>query len=149
MAIAALGFVISLNILNVDSFIVKQNIERQIRGDGVKALSQGRADLDAQYFLDLSDDAISALVSAFQAKSTPVSVKEKIGTSLACIRYRRDQDNRKYSWQSFHFSHYYADRALHQVKKDLDAYKITNKDWPIKVQTPSGVESSCYQYYDD
>ena len=148
MVAAVLGFVISLNVLNVDAFIVKQNIDRQIRGKGEKTLAQGRADLDAQYFLDLSNDAIPPLVSAFQAESTPISVREKIGASLACIRYTHQQENRKYPWQSFHFSRYYADRALSQVKKDLDAYKITDQDRPIKVQTPGGVESGCYQYYD-
>lgn len=149
MVIAALGFIISLSLLNIDSFIVKQNIQREIRGVNDSAFAQGRADLDAQYFLDLSDDAVPSLVSAFQTKSMPVSVKEKIGASLACIRYTRNQDTRKYPWQSFHFSHYYADHALRQVKRDLDTYKIIDKDLPLKVETPSGIESSCYQYYYD
>ncbi len=149
MVLAALGFIVSLSILNVDSFIVKQNIQREIRGVDDKAFTQGRADLDAQYFLDLSDDAVPSLVSAFQTKSVPVAVKEKIGASLACIRYTRNQDTRKYPWQSFHFSRYYADSALSQVKKDLDTYKIIDKDMPVKVETPSGIESSCYQYYYD
>ncbi len=99
MVLAALGFIVSLSILNVDSFIVKQNIQREIRGVDDKAFTQGRADLDAQYFLDLSDDAVPSLVSAFQTKSVPVAVKEKIGASLACIRYTRNQDTRKYPWQ--------------------------------------------------
>jgi hypothetical protein len=149
MVVAALGFIVSLSLLNVDAFIVKQNIQREIRGVNDKAFAQGRADLDAQYFLDLSDDAIPSLVSAFQTKSMPVSVKEKIGASLACISYTRSQNNQKYSWQSFHFSRYYADHALSRVKKDLDTYKVIDKDWPPKVQTPGGTESSCHpNYYD-
>jgi hypothetical protein len=148
MVIASLGFIISLNLLNVDSFIVKQNIQREMHGVKDKAFAQGRADLDAQYFLDLSDDAVPSLVFAYQTKSLPVAVKEKIGYSLACIRYRRDQDNRRYPLQSFHFSRYFADNTLNQVKKDLDAYKIVDKDWPVKVQSPDGVETSCYPYYD-
>jgi hypothetical protein len=148
MVIAALGFIISLNLLNVDAFIVKQNIQREIRGVSDKAFAQRRADLDIQYFLDLSDDAVPALVSAYQAKSMPATVKEKIGSSLACIRYKRNQDHQKYPWQSFHLSRYYADNALNQVKKDLDTYKIVDKDWPVKVQSPGGVKSSCYPSYD-
>jgi len=149
MVLTALGFIISINLLNVDSFIVKQNIQREMRGENDKTFSQGRADLDAQYFLDLSDDAVPSLVSAFQTKSMPTAVKEKIGASLACIRYTRNQDKRKIPWQSFHFSRYYADSALSQVKKDLDTYKIVDKDLPVKVETPSGEEFSCYQYYYD
>lgn len=148
MIVAALGFLISLNLLNVDSFIVKQNIQREVRGATDKTFAQGRADLDAQYFLDLSDDAVPSLVSAFQSKATPMAVREKIGLSLTCIRYKRSQDNQKYPWQSFHFSRYHADNALSQVKKDLDAYEIVDKDWPLKVQSPGGVQSSCYPYYD-
>ncbi len=149
MVIACLGFVISINLLNVDSFIVKQNIRREIRGLNDKAFARGRADLDAQYFLDLSDDAVPSLVSAFQTKSMAISVKEKIGASLACIRYARKQGKTELPWQSFHFSRYYADSALNQVNKDLDTYKIIDKDWPLKVETPSGEETSCYQYYYD
>ena len=149
MILVALGFVISINLLNVDAFIVKQNVQRELRGSNDKAFSQNRADLDAQYFLELSDDAIPALVSAYQSKSLPVPVKAKIGASLACFRYHRGQVAPESPWQSFHFSRYYADHAFTEVKKDLDAYKIVDKDWPVKVQTPGGEEFSCYQNYYD
>src|SRR5688572_29856361 len=148
MVLAALGFVISLNILNVDAFIVRQNIQREIRGSAGNK-SQERVDLDAQYFLDLSDDAVPSLVSAFRSKSLPNPVREKVGASLACIRYTRDLDERELSWQSFHFSRFYADRALAEVKGQLDAYSIIDKELPVMVENPSGEEFSCWQYYYD
>ena len=61
MLIAALGFAISLPILNVDAFIVDQNIQREIH-----AQAEDSTELDTRYFLDLSDDAVPALVSAYQ-----------------------------------------------------------------------------------
>ena len=149
MVLASLGFVISLSILNVDAFIVKQNIQREIRSTTDKKFAQGRADLDAQYFLDLSEDAIPPLVNAFHLKSMPASVKEKVGAALACKHYERNQDTRTYPWQSFHFSRLNADTGFKEVKKELDAYKIIDKDWPFQVETPSGVEFPCYQYYYD
>ena len=149
MVLAALGFVISLSVLNVDAFIVKQNIQREIRGTGDETIAQGRADLDAQYFLDLSDDAVPSLVDAYQTQSLPAPVREKVGASLACIRYTRDLDQRDLPWQSFHFSRFNADRALAEVKKELDAYKILDKDLPVMVETPAGEEFSCWQYYYD
>ena len=149
MVLVLLGFVISINLLNVDAFIVKQNVQREIRGASDKSFSQGRADLDAQYFLDLSDDAVPSLVSAFRAKSIPVAVREKIGASLACIRYTRAHDEREYPWQSFHFSRFYADQALAEVGKTLDTYKIVDKDLPVIVQTPAEEEFSCWQNYYD
>src|SRR6185503_11455371 len=69
MVLVSLGFVISLGLLKVDAFIVKQNVQREIRSVTDKNFSQGRVDLDAQYFLDLSDDAVPALSEAFLNKS--------------------------------------------------------------------------------
>jgi hypothetical protein len=149
MLLAALGFIVSLNILNVDSFIVKQNIQREIRAVNDKTFSEGRADLDARYFLDLSDDAVPALVNAYQDGSIPDSVKEKVGASLACIRYTRDLVEREFHWQSFHFSRFSADRALEEIDSDMDAYTIEDEELPVLVETPGGVEFSCWQYYYD
>jgi hypothetical protein len=149
MALTGLGFVISLNVLNVDAFIVKQNIQREISGAADEISTQRGADLDVQYFLDLSDDAVPSLVSAFGSKSLPVPAREKVGASLACIRYTRDLDQRELPWQSFHFSRFYADRALTMVKGELDLYKIIDKDLPVMIETPSGEEFSCWQYYYD
>jgi hypothetical protein len=149
MVLASLGFVVSLTLLNVDAFIVKQNVQREIRGDADKSLTQGRVDLDAQYFLDLSDDAVPALASAFQNKSLPVEVREKVGAALFCKRYEREQDERKIPWQSFHVSRFTADKIFSNINKGLDAYEITDDQWPVKIKTPSGEEFSCYQYYYD
>jgi hypothetical protein len=149
MVLVSLGFVISLSLLNVDAFIVRQNVQREIRSVTDKAFSQGRADLDAQYFLDLSEDAIPALAEAFLNKSLPEAVHEKVGAALACKHYDRALDKRVLPWQSFHFSRFYADRAFTGVKKELDNYKITDTDWPALVETPSGEEFSCWpNYYD-
>jgi len=149
MVLASLGFVISLNLLNVDAFIVKQNIQREIRSTTDETFAHGRADLDAQYFVDLSEDAIPPMVSAFHSKSLPRSVKEKVGAALACKQYERKQDTRMYPWQSFHFSRWNADTGLKEVKKELADYKIIDKDWQVQVKTPSGEEFPCYQNYYD
>ncbi len=143
--IASFGFAISLSLLNVDAFIVSQNIQREISGSN-DAFTQGRVDLDAQYFLDLSDDAVPALTNAYRTPSLPVPVKEKVGAALACIRYQRQSDSRDYPWQSFHVSRLNADNDLVALKKELDKYKITDTNMVI---TPSGEEFSCYAYYYD
>jgi len=148
MVLASLGFVISLGVLNVDGFIVKQNIQRELRGSADKAFTQGRSDLDAQYFLDLSDDAVPALVDGFTNRSLPENVREKIGAALVCKEYDRRGD-KHLPWQAFHLSRVFADTALSKVDKQLDGYTITDTDWPVKVETPSGDEFSCWQYYYD
>jgi hypothetical protein len=149
MILAALGFIVSLSILNVDAFIVNQNVQREIRSTTDRTFAQGRADLDVQYFLDLSEDAIPPLVNAFQSKAIPVSVKEKIGAALACKLYERNQVERQIPWQGFHVSRLNADTAFQQVEKELKAYQILDKDWPVMVETPGGEEFSCSPYYYD
>ena len=145
MVLASLGFVVSLGVLNVDSFIIKQNIQREIRAQAVTSFGRGE-DLDVSYFLSLSDDAVPPLVDAFRSKSLPVPVKEKIGAALTCIRYNRLGESHL-PWQSFHFSRFNAHHALADVKKDLDAYDLIETDMTVK--TPGGEEFSCWQYYYD
>lgn len=149
MILAALGFIVSLSVLNVDAFIVNQNVRREIRSTTDQEFARGRADLDTQYFLDLSDDAIPPLVDAFQSKTMPDAVKEKIGAALACKSYERKQAQSQIPWQGFHFSRSNADTALQQVSQELDAYQIVDKDWPVMVETPGGEEFSCFPYYYD
>ena len=149
MLLAALGFIVSLGLLNVDAFIVERNIQREVTRVEENTSTQSGVTLDAQYFLDLSDDAVPPLVSAYQDESLPDPVREEVGASLACIRYTRDQDEREIPWQSFHFSRYVADQALEEVNQDLDAYQINDKDLPVIVKTPGGQEFSCWQYYYD
>ncbi len=149
MISAALGFIISLNMLNVDAFIVNQNVRREIRSTTDQSFAQGRADLDTQYFLDLSDDAIPPLVRAFRAESMPESVRKKIGAALTCMLYEREQSEYVIPWQGFHFSRLNADAAFRQVSKELQAYQVIDEDWPVLVETPDGEEFSCYPYYED
>jgi hypothetical protein len=144
MLIAAFGFSISLPILNVDAFIVNQNIQREIRAE-----ENDSTNLDAEYFLNLSDDAVPALVSAYQTPTLPDSVRERVGASLACINYQRGLDTRELQWQSFHFSTFNANNALASIRNDLKEYKINATNYPAMVTTPAGEEFSCSTYYYD
>ncbi len=144
MLIASFGFAISLPILNVDVFIVNQNIQREL-----KSWTKDVVDLDAQYFIDLSDDAIPTLVTTFQTPATPDPVREKVGAALACIRYERELNERDTSWQSFHFATINADNALSSIKKELARYAVNPAEYPATVTTPSGEEFPCSEYYYD
>lgn len=144
MLIASFGFAISLPILNVDVFIVNQNIQRELNN-----VNKDAVDLDAQYFIDLSDDAVPTLVKTLHSSATPELVQEKVGAALACIRYERDLDDRDTSWQSFHFARFNADKALASVKKDLAGFVVDDSAYPTTITTPSGEEFPCSQYYYD
>ncbi|MCC6298821.1 MAG: DUF4173 domain-containing protein [Anaerolineales bacterium] len=148
LVLASLGFVASLSLLNVDAFIVRQNIQRELRGVVEENLTERqRVELDTQYFLELSDDSIPALANGFQNSALSNSVREQIGAALACQRHDREQDESKTQWQGFNLSTFSADRAFAEIKSELDAYKITDTDFPVIVKTPSGEEISCWGYY--
>jgi len=145
MLVAALGFAMTLPILNVDAFIVNQNIQREIR-----AQTNDSAELDAYYFLNLSDDAVPALVKAYRTPSMPAPVREKVGAALACIQYARAMDDREYTWKSFQFARFSADNALASIKNDLNGFVIDkHDDYSNIVTTPSGEEFPCSAYYYD
>lgn len=147
MLTALFGFIISLGFLNVDAFIVRHNLQRELDAQ-IKPSSYGRVELDAVYFVELSDDAVPSLVSAFLDKSLPNTVHEKIGAALVCKQYNRDLD-KALPWQGFHLSRLNADRAYATAKNDLAGYEHLAKDYPFKVKAPSGEEYNCQQYYGD
>jgi hypothetical protein len=154
LLVASFGFAISLPIVNVDAFIVKQNIKHEIKSvansnDGGSSRVESTDTFDEQYLTQLSDDAVPALVAGFTDKSVSEELHEQVGASLACVRYDREQDTRELSWQAFNFARFNADKALASVDKLLDAYKITKEDWTASVTTPSGQEFQCEPYYYD
>lgn len=149
MLLASLGFVVSLNVLNVDAFIVRHNIQREVDGLGKPSnTSNGRVELDNQYFVELSDDAVPPLVEAFGDESLPASVREKIGAALTCRNHDRETDV-ALPWQSFHLSRLRADRAFEKVKDSLAEYEFIGDEYPFKVTVPGGEEYYCSPYYAD
>ena len=146
--IASLGFVLSLGIMNVDGFIVRQNVSRAMGGAGLKVSQTGRADFDASYLSELSLDAIPALAEAFRTKPLPVSVKEGVGAALACYSTESKRDKDPLPWQSFHISRANAARILKSLESDLEAYQMNDEDWSYQVITPSGEEYRCNTFWD-
>ena len=145
MLLALFCFIVSLGILNVDAFIVRHNIQREL--DTRIGSSYGRVALDNEYFIDLSDDAVPPLVEAFLDTSVPDSVREKIGAALACKQYEREQDTRELLWQSFHISRRLADLEFAKVDGELKPYRIIDYGWRgLDVEMPGGEVFTCWRY---
>ena len=136
--IASLGFVLSLGIMNVDGFIVRQNISRTVRGE----------DFDASYLMELSADAVPELATAYQTQSLPTSVKEGVGAALVCYASRNNRDDDAHPWQSFHLSRANAARILTSLETELEKFQTNDGDWSYNIITPSGEEYSCYRFWD-
>jgi len=124
-----------LSLLNVDAFIVRQNVTRAVQGE----------ELDVAYLASLSTDATPALAAAFQSPSLPAGTRDSVGASLACIQAGASsrQDT---SWQSFQFSRLLDARALQSAQNDLKGYQIVDDDWQTRVITPQGQEYECLGY---
>jgi hypothetical protein len=111
LLVACIGFVATLNVLNVDDFIVRQNVLRYERL-GTAAFSALRSDdrIDPAYLTQLSEDAIPALVQSVDRLSGPseAEVREFLLKRYAgggAEDWRRD-------WRSAHLSRWLAYRSL-------------------------------------
>lgn len=152
--IAALGFAATLPILNVDAFIVRQNVQRAVDGhyasdnNGSGRLTTDPLDadqLDISYFTQLSPDALPPLVAAFRSDATPDPVRDALGAALACIR---SQSNPKAdtNWRSYHVSRWAERRLLEEIRPELKGYFIKDDEdysWQSIVITPLGKEYNC------
>jgi hypothetical protein len=134
--LASLGFALSLGIMNVDGFIVRQNVARAVQGE----------ELDVTYLADISTDAIPALAAAYRTPSLPASVKEGVGAALAC--YSVEFSSEPLPWQSFHFDRWQAANILAALEGDLEGYEWESEEWRYVVNAPSGSQYYCNQYWD-
>jgi hypothetical protein len=140
----------------VDAFIVRQNVQRALDGYlEFYTTNDAIADpldsdlLDIRYFMQLSSDALPALIASFRADDTPASVKDALGASLACIRQSRADGHADTDWRSFHLSRWNEDNLLSALKTELKGYKVNNQDWPHMVTSPLGEQYNCgYAYWD-
>ena len=130
--VASLGFALTLGGMNVDEFIVRQNVNRAVRGES----------LDVAYLVSLSTDTVPALAQIFQSPSYPVETREAIGAVLAC-RAQLAGPRRHGDWRSFTLPGWRAENALRDMRQQLSAYRFIGDTWPARILTPSGVEHAC------
>ena len=130
--IAALGFAISLSLLNVDGFTAEQSILRAEQGKYLNV-----ADLAS-----LSSDSVPALVDKFLSPSLPTSIHEAIGAILLC-RHNAATQPSTMDWRSFTFSDWFADNVMEKVLPQLKNGYHWNSSGG-QVHTPSNRVYDCY-----
>lgn len=129
---AAIGFVLSLTLLNVDGFIARQNISR----------AQAGQPLDITYLTSLSADAVPILVELGASPALPAPVRFQVRVSLACQAAAIESQKNK-AWQSFQLPVYQAQRALNQHLEEWQSYPTNLNEfgrWVVKVD---GKEQFC------
>ncbi|MFH2103564.1 MAG: DUF4173 domain-containing protein [Chloroflexota bacterium] len=130
--LASIGFAATLTLVNVDAFIVRQNVARAAAGES----------LDVAYLATLSTDSVPALVDAFQSPDLPDYTRDAVGAALVC-RVETNYSRRDDDWRAFTFSHWSAGRAMEQVAADLAGYQVLDDDYPVQVLTPGSIYYEC------
>jgi len=139
-----LGFGLTLNLLNIDRFIVKQNVSRALdpHQGGTEAA------LDTGYLFFLSYDSISPMVDLFKDDTLEDSLHDDIGGVLAC-RSTSLQQNQPQKWSSYHFSRAQAISLLQSQAGALEKYRVFEDEGWLRVLV-NGEIRSCdgYDYID-
>lgn len=97
---AALGFLITLNAINPDAFVARQNLARY----------QATGKIDAAYLTTLSEDALPVLVEA--AGQTSGEEQRVLQGYLARCRPIVGLARRQQGWPAFHLAHWQAETLL-------------------------------------
>jgi hypothetical protein len=132
--LACLGFAVSLTLINVDGFIVRQNVQRAVEGH----------ELDVAYFASLSSDSIPVLVEKFKDSSLSNDIHEQVGASLVCISDNNTKASSPADWRGFNFSISNGQKLLSSIEQDLKGYQINHTDYQTTVTTPDGKQMDCW-----
>jgi len=123
------GFGVTVNLVNIDRFIVQQNINRTISSSEIDSGST----LDTRYLFSLSYDSIPPLITVFKDSETPEIIKEEIGAILACRLLSLDVSE-KQPWYTAHFSRSRATQLLEENTHTLENYLVFGESgWLVKI----------------
>jgi hypothetical protein len=136
-AAAGLGFVASLSIVNVDGFVVAQNLAR----------FEETGDLDVAYLAQLTTDAIPT--TAEWLGSAGRTIPSDLSAQLACKAGFLSAEQRGRSWQSFHLGRQRASDALASLGADLSGHRVWMEDMTWYVADPNGEEFPCLGMWRD
>jgi hypothetical protein len=132
----AAGFALTLNLMNIDAFIVQRNAALLARG----------GEIDVPYLLSLSDDAVPGLVRL--VGQAPPQVRADLLAGLACRRADVEVWFDEAGWPSAHLARLQARQALAGMDKDLRGYSVGQgtgnmEGWPQVVVLPAGDQIPC------
>lgn len=116
LLLTALGFIATLTLINVDSFIAVRNIQR------AEISSQEGYALDYNYLSQLSNDAVPAVFDAY--RSINADIAQAAAAFLTC-RWDSLNNQSDKPWQGFNFSDQKAYTLLQSQSSIWDWYPIT------------------------
>ncbi len=133
MLLAAIGFVITLNVINIDGLIARQNVGRALAGE----------ELDTWYLQSLSTDVTAALIQAQQDPRLTEADRNDLAAILACQLILKSTEADK-SWQAYHWSDARAWNLLQQNKANFAKTQVYQNEYDSWWVLVNGEERSCY-----
>ncbi len=134
--LAALGFAVSLSLINVDASIVSHNVQRATQGKY----------FNVTHLASLSSDAVPVLVDEFKNQPLPAPIHEGIGAALTCFYASGPGLNDpETDWRSLNVSRWQANQALEEVHPALRDYWVKGSGHSMSVVTPGNVEYACHE----
>lgn len=118
-------FGLTINILNVDSFIVRQNVQRGITEHPASVENQ----LDIAYLSELSFDATPPLIAYYLDDSLPTDLRMALGGVLACRLETRNQPD-QIPWTSWHYARSKANVELKNIEGGVSDYRVYQSEDP-------------------
>lgn len=141
LIIALFAFGLTVNLLNVDRFVVRQNVARVLN----PSEDTSATPLDTGYLYSLSYDAIPVMVETYTDPQTPPNLRDDLGGVLAC-RLATENLDREEPWSSYHYSRTRGKNLLQSISDDLADYPTFNDmGWFVEV---NGEVRNCYGYPD-
>jgi hypothetical protein len=129
LLLVSLGFAASLALLNVDGFIVRQNVMRASYG----------YDLDVHYLTQLSDDAVPAMAALY---SSNLNEKTRVALGAAFVCHQHQANKNEINWRSYHFSRAAAQRAFDGLEIPWNKYEYSPDD--RRVTYANGDQFTCF-----
>lgn len=126
---SAVGFSMTLAIMNVDGFVVRQNVQRAMEGE----------ELDLVYLSTLSEDAVPAMVKLVQEPAVPSNVQQVLAVDLAC-RAKALETNSSTAWQSINLGKLTAENLLKQNANLWKNVKLEKDENGFYYSTMAGSE---------
>jgi hypothetical protein len=138
--LASIGFVLTMNVINVDGLIVQQNVGRALKSSLTPEVDRNgkevSSQLDAYYLQTLSADATPALILAHRDARLTTFDRNELAAILACqITILADKRNSD-SWVSYHWAERRAFNLLKEHRDDLSAarvYRSEHGTWWVMV----------------
>jgi hypothetical protein len=115
--LGAVGFALTLALVNVDAFIVERNSQRFAETEK----------LDVYYLLQLTDDAVPGLGAL--SNVVPPDDRDRMLSELSCRYFRLRRWQATQTWPSAHWSRLQALKTLEAMSPQLEPYVVHPTYW--------------------